>query len=31
MGSNGRSLAEREFDQNILSARYLSVIEATRS
>ena len=29
MGANGRRLAEREFDQNILSARYLRVIEDT--
>lgn len=28
LGANGRSLAEREFDQNILSSRYLDVIEA---
>lgn len=28
LGANGRALAEREFDQDILSARYLGVIES---
>lgn len=27
MGANGRALAEREFDQDLLSARYLAVLE----
>jgi glycosyltransferase involved in cell wall biosynthesis len=30
MGANGRTLAEREFDQDVLSARYLEVIERVR-